>query len=354
MYGHGLLFATLALVAVFGLAPAPAPGQTAGAARRAAATYTNPVLDADFPDPTVILAGDGWYYAYATQSTVAGRDVNIQVARSKDLVAWERVGDALPTKPAWASETQNFWAPDVSRRGDTYFMYFSAEPNTRDGMCIGVATSASPAGPFVDVGAPLLRGKGFAAIDPMAFDDPKTGKRLLYWGSGFEPIRVRELAPDRKHFLEGSEPRDLIAPSATAPYRKLVEGAWVTERAGTYYLFFSGDNCCGPGAHYAVMVARSKSATGPFELFPSSGGVILEKKDFWVAPGHNSVVRDAAGDDWIFYHAIDPRRPRPEGASDPGLSRRVMLADRLVYRGGWPRVERDRPSRGPVPRPKTR
>ncbi len=25
-----------------------------------------------------------------------------------------------------------------------------------------------------------------------------------------------------------------------------------------------GDNCCGEGAHYAVMVARAKKATGPF------------------------------------------------------------------------------------------
>ena len=26
-------------------------------------TYANPVLDADFPDPAVLLAADGYYYA---------------------------------------------------------------------------------------------------------------------------------------------------------------------------------------------------------------------------------------------------------------------------------------------------
>ena len=46
-----------------------------------AADYTNPVFDEDFPDPTVIDAGNGWFYAYATQGDVAGRVQNFQVAR---------------------------------------------------------------------------------------------------------------------------------------------------------------------------------------------------------------------------------------------------------------------------------
>jgi hypothetical protein len=31
-------------------------------------TYTNPILDKDFPDPAVIHAPDVFYYAYATQT----------------------------------------------------------------------------------------------------------------------------------------------------------------------------------------------------------------------------------------------------------------------------------------------
>ena len=41
-------------------------------------------------------------------------------------------------------------------------------------------------------------------------------------------------------------------------YQRLVEGAWVHRRDGWYYLFYSGDNCCGPNAHYATLVARSR------------------------------------------------------------------------------------------------
>src|SRR5215213_6431658 len=249
-------------------------------------TYVNPVFNADFPDPTVMRAGDGWYYAYATQTIVGGKTLNIQVARSRDLVSWEHLGDALPTKPAWANQTQKFWAPHVSRFGDTYYRYYSADPNTLTGLCLAVATSKSPRGPFTDSGKPLKCGESFINIDPMAFDDPRTGKRLLYWWSGFQSIRVQELAPDRLSFMPGSQPVELVAPirdENPANYQRLIEGAWVTLRDGYYYLFFSGDNCCGDKAHYAVMVARSRSATGPFETLAQATGksnsAILERKD---------------------------------------------------------------------------
>ena len=108
----------LAAVAAFALGSCATPfGQVTPGA------YSNPVLDADFPDPAVIRAPDGYYYAYATQSERDGRWHNIQLARSRDLVTWQHVGDALPVKPSWASKTQDFWAPDVSRHGDTYYLY---------------------------------------------------------------------------------------------------------------------------------------------------------------------------------------------------------------------------------------
>jgi arabinan endo-1,5-alpha-L-arabinosidase len=53
--------------------PAGGPAEQAPAARRAG-TYANPVLDADFPDPTVLRASDGFYYAYATQTEVRRPD----------------------------------------------------------------------------------------------------------------------------------------------------------------------------------------------------------------------------------------------------------------------------------------
>jgi arabinan endo-1,5-alpha-L-arabinosidase len=320
--------------------------------------YANPVINADFPDPTVIRAPDGLYYAYATQTQRDGRWINIQLASSADLVHWRYLGEALPLKPSWASRTQDFWAPHVSRAGERYVLYFSAKPDTtlsdkNAGMCIGVATSQSPAGPYVDIGRPLLCGPGFVDIDPMEFEDPATGKHLLYWGSGFEPIKVQELSADLMSFASGSSPKALVAPNGEkGSFPVLVEGSWVLRHGGWYYLFFSGDNCCGPKANYAVMVARSRSATGPFETFEHATGkphsIILEKSSRWIAPGHNSVITDRAGNDWIVYHAVDVRRPR-EKPTDDLNTRRVMLIDRIRWRNGWPSIHGPSATRKPAP-----
>jgi arabinan endo-1,5-alpha-L-arabinosidase len=317
----------------------------------------NPVLDEDFPDPAVIHAPDGYYYAYATQTLRDGEWINIQVARSTDLVHWEQLGDALPQKPKWAQATQDLWAPSVIFDGSTFFMYYSATPDDRrDGPdhALAIATSDSPAGPFVDIGHPFLAGKGFHNIDPMAFDDPVTGKHLLYWGSGFEPIKVQELSPDRKSFAPDSKPIDLIWPNGKkGAFPRLVEASWVIRHDDFYYLFYSGDNCCGPDAHYGVMVARSKSATGPFETLEQAKGVphslMLFKSERWLAPGHNCIVTDKAGDVWIVYHAIDVNRPR-QRQEDEINSRRVLLIDKIEWRDGWPHVgtPSDTPQQAPV------
>jgi len=308
--------------------------------------FANPVIDADFPDPTVIKAPDGLYYAYATQTQRDGRWVNIQVARSTDLARWDYLGEALPAKPKWASKTQDFWAPHVQRDGARYIMYFSAKPDTSDerhGLCLAVATATSPLGPFVAMGHPLKCGEGFVNIDPMAFDDPATGKHLLYWGSGFQPIKVQELGADRLSFAAGSTPTDLVWPNPVKDaFPVLVEGSWVLRHGGWYYLFYSGDNCCGAKANYAVMVARSRSAEGPFQTLEQATGkpqsIILEKNSRWIAPGHNSIVTDRRGQDWIVYHAVDVNRPR-EKPTDDVNTRRVMLIGRIVWQNGWPSVE---------------
>lgn len=309
-----------------------------------------------FPDPTIIRASDGLYYVYGTQLETPGPVVNVQVARSADLVGWELLPDALPEKAPWASRTQTYWAPHVQERDGAYYLYYGAQPDgTDDVQCLGLATSDSPAGPFVDTGAPFYCGPTTSDIDPMVFEDPQTGKVYMYWGSG-GVIVVQELAADLLGFAPGSDLTPVLRAGDyeyEGTWEDVVEGPWVTYRDGYYYLYYSGDTCCEYPAHYAVMVARSESATGPFVKLAEATGAahsaILVASDRWNGPGHNSVITDAAGQDWLFYHAIDTRNPL--AAEDSGV-RRVMLMDRLVYRDGWPTVEEGISSaveqRGPV------
>lgn len=316
----------------------------------------NPILDRNFPDPTVIRAADNYFYAYATESIVDGKLQHIQVARSRNLLDWEPLPDALPEKPVWADEADpKTWAPHVTEADGKYFMYYSAQPATKKGLCLAVAVAEKPAGPFRDLGQPLKCGESFVNIDPMAFDDPRTGKRLLYWGSGFQPLKVQELAANRVEFANNSRSIDLIAPKKTEDpndYQRLVEAPWVTYRNGYYYLFYSGDDCCGVRPHYAVQVARSRSALGPFKTLAESAGkansVILEQNAEWIAPGHNSVLRDDAGNDWIFYHAINPKNRylKKSGSfiEEAPDVRRVMLINRLIYKNNWVEVESGAPT----------
>jgi arabinan endo-1,5-alpha-L-arabinosidase len=306
-----------------------------------ASQYVNPVLDVDFPDPAVVRAPDGAYYAYATQTT--GR--RVQVSRSTDLVTWSTPGEAMPTKPVWTSTGSNYFAPDVVYRDGRFLMYYSAQADTTAGAyCIGVAQSTVATGPFTDVGRPLVCGPGFTTIDAQAFDDPQSGRRYLYWGSNSAPLVVRELAADRQSFAPGSQTVSLVSPRPgnylNAYDIDLIEGPWVTYRAPYYYMYFSGNRCCGAEAHYAVMVARAPSPTGPFEVLRSGAAAvpILVGAGRWQNPGHNAVVTDAAGNEWMLYHAISSTDPYLiPGRTD--ISRRPMLLDRITYDAtGWPTV----------------
>lgn len=307
----------------------------------------NPVLNINFPDPTVINI-NGNYYAYATQGIYNGNKNNIQLAVSNDLFSWKYLGDALPQKPVWASETQNFWAPDVlyDEIKKQYVMFYCAKNNdTAYGMCIGVAFSSSPTGPFVDQGSPLMKGKDFRVLDPMAMIDPKTKKKIMYWGSDFAPISVSELTDDWKAILPGTKPVEVMPTNTEKGYTKLVEGAWVDYYDGNYYLYYSGDNCCGDNANYAVMVARSDNAFGPFERLGEADGsgssVILAKDSIWTAPGHNSIFKDNNGNTWIAYHAIWKKEADKEKVKHENTYvRRVMCIEPVKYVNGWPIVEK--------------
>lgn len=56
-------------------------------------TYKNPVVDYSLPDPSLIKAGDGYFYVYATENIR-----NLPIHRSVNLVDWEEVGTAFTDK----------------------------------------------------------------------------------------------------------------------------------------------------------------------------------------------------------------------------------------------------------------
>ena len=75
-----------------------------------------PVIDTDFPDPSVIKVGDTWY-AFGSQSVYDNKNIHIQIATSTDFATWtlSQGADALPNVPSWAIDDGNVWAPDVNQ-----------------------------------------------------------------------------------------------------------------------------------------------------------------------------------------------------------------------------------------------
>lgn len=336
------------------------------------ALFSNPVpitlpdgtLQTNCADPTVLRshnAKDAYWYAYCTTDSLNDQDVDangnrrqhrLPGLRSLDLVHWESIGDAFVSLPSWAAPTAGLWAPDLEYRNGRYYLYYtvtdvadavSGEAGCGSDNAIGVATSTSPAGPWVDAGGPVVAprraGGGcnfYWTYDPDVLVDA-TGAAYLYYGSYYGGIEARSLSADG---LTANGPATPI----TIPNR--YEGAQVVAYGNRYYLFASASNCCnGPLTGYQVFAGRSTSPLGPFVdaqgvslLDGQVGGspVLTLNGNRWVGPGHNSVFQDAAGKWWTAYHAIDENAPYFAG--NVGYTRRPLLLDRLDWVDGWPRV----------------
>lgn len=306
-------------------------------------TYSNPVFAHDAPDPSIVRAPNGMYYAYTTQSIYRNL-LEIPILRSPDLVHWHKVGTAFPTAPAWVNggPAGDMWAPHILYWQGRYLLYYAGRRLTSSAMAIGVGISSTPIGPFHDLGHPLLtKAPGqpdYTAIDPFVL--ATHGRLYIYWGSDGQPIRVAPLSSDGLR-VTGKATALVYPVPEEGKYGGLVEGAWVLPRAGFYYLMYSVGDCCSEEANYSVFVARSRSPLGPFDQGPANP-ILGANGHFW-AVGHNATVQDKSGQDWIIYHA----RLR----SSPSDDRDLML-DRIIWQNGWPTVNAgDGPTWQPQPVP---
>lgn len=349
-----------------GLVPAAQATGRSGAAQPAS-SYTNPVT-ADFADtyadPAIIRGKDGYWYLYATSDPlVEGGEFGLMhVSRSTDMVDWEYLGTILDeeTRPAWATETSFFWAPDIRYVGGHYVLYFTVTDTTLnpgDDSAIGAATAPTPAGPWTPTNAPVVgprpTGDGgfFWTFDPsMLLDDD--GRRYLYFGSYNGGLWVTEL---------DATGLSAVGEATQVAVAEKFEGAFVLQRDGYYYLMGSSANCCaGPSTGYSVFAGRSESPRGPFvdhagvpllDERPGGTQVLVQNGNRWIGAGHHTVVTDLAGQDWIYYHALD--RTDPWLAEPGGVNRRPTLLDRLDWIDGWPVTNAgtgpsEGPQRGPV------
>jgi hypothetical protein len=169
----------------------------------------SPTILAGYGDPAVLRTEEG-YILVATSNDAPDA---FPILRSLDLEHWEHAGFVFPEgqAPSWAARGRrvaDFWAPEMARVGDEYWLCFTARQST-NALAIGLAKSASPFGPWRDLGRPLLTGAavnttGVAAasdrpqlsggvIDSHIFIDGDN-TRYLFWKADTNGVWPRPLA----------------------------------------------------------------------------------------------------------------------------------------------------------------
>ncbi len=293
-------------------------------AQDAPPTYQNPVYPRDFPDPFVLLDG-GRYYAYATQT----RGTGFQLMDSTDLVHWTPRPLDLPIP--WARD--HYWAPEVVRRGDLYYLTYSAlDPQTRKHH-IAIATADKPTGPFTHRNL-LVRGDDnrVGVIDATHFFEPDGSAFLIYSEETPRRVVLRPAAPDL--LSVGDEVTELIRPDLDWE-RGVTEAPSVVSRDGVYHLFYSAGPYEGTkrSGRYSVGHASSKSLKGPYVKSP---GPILESVEgATYGPGHQCLISTPDGTWWMLYHAWDAVGEPRYGQNPSG---RTLRLDRLEWVGDEPKV----------------
>lgn len=270
-------------------------------------------------DPVLIREGNTWYVF-----DTLGQHVGVKT--SPDRLHWTNSSPVFKDLPAWTRAavpgTQGIWAPDISRVGGEYRLYYSVSTFGSNRSAIGLATNATldPAAPdfrWKDKGLVVqsMPGDDFNAIDPNFVVDAQ-GRQWLALGSFWSGIKLLRLDPVTGKPAPGAKPYSLARRPAPAGAPAPVEAPFIFRHGGWYFLIASYDYCCkGVNSTYYTVVGRSKAITGPYRgkdgsAMMQGGGTILlradlQEKQRFRGPGHAGAFTDEDGTTTLVWHAYD-------------------------------------------------
>ena len=317
-------------------------------------------------DPHVICINDT-YYMYATNANKNYDCSYIQCWSSKNLTNWTKEGIVFqPERDAWCLD--GLWAPEVIEKNGTFYLYYSGYKITPEregskdfywrGHQIGVATSSSPTGPFIDIpnADPNKKMEArfdfpYAVIDPSPFIDDDgqaylmvTKDQYRYNDSDIHSSILIAKLKDNMIDIDGDwieiskpdKPFENISGSISA----WNEAPCMFKRDGLYYLFYSANFY--QDREYCVCVSTSTSPMGPFVKYDSPLLSALDEWDYVSGTGHNSIFKSADGKEvFMAYHVhINPSLAGSE---------RMIYFDRVNFVGD--KIFVNGPSISPQPLP---
>jgi beta-xylosidase len=247
----------------------------APAVARAPATFTNPILFADYSDPDIVRVGRDYYLIASSFHFSPG----IPILKSRDLVNWKIVGHVLPklpfsplydmpgphtltdaiTKPIGGTKyASGVWAPALRHHAGKFWVYF-ATPD--EGVFMSTATRVE--GPWTP---PVLVIDSPKLEDPCPFWDDDGSAWLIHGRVGAGPLVLHRMSPDGTRVLD-----DGVVVAEDKVRLPILEGPKLYKRNGWYYIWAPiGGVSTGPQA-----VGRARRITGPYEwrdvLVPGNG-----------------------------------------------------------------------------------
>ena len=305
--------------------------------------YAN-VGEVQAADPHVISA-NGKFYMYATNANSNGDCSYLQVFSSVNLTNWTNEGICYqPSLTNWAID--GLWAPEVIEHDGTYYLYYSGWDIKRGGHQIGVATSSSPVGPFVDYEGESSNGfinpkdksplqMNFPTIDASPFIDDNGDKYLLITKdqvAGTSSIYIAKMNDDMAT-IDYSTLTMLLTPSLEWEKKSVTsfwnEAPFMYKKDGIYYLFYSTNYYM--DRYYAIGVATSTSPMGPFIKNEEPVLMVQDYWDYISGTGHCSIFESVdKKETFIAYHShID---------TTLGGGERKINFDRIYFDNGKVRV----------------
>lgn len=278
----------------------------------ALATYTNPILYADYSDPDVIRVDSVFYMTASSFNCSPG----LQILSSTDLVHWQVVDAALPHAiPGGTGEGvqhgNQVWAPSIRYHNDQFYIVWG-DPD------VGVYQVHGTLGSWSE---PILFYPGRGLIDACllwdedgrtylvhAFAGSRAGLKSVLAVAEVDAELTRVLSPSRVVF-DGH--RD----------HPTCEGPKFYRRNGYYYIL-----CPAGGVSTGWQLAmRSTSPYGPYR----EKIVLQQGRTAFNAPHQGGLVTDTEGKDWFLHF------------QDVGPLGRILHLQPVRWVEGWPVMGKD-------------
>ncbi|THF75162.1 glycoside hydrolase family 43 protein [Cohnella fermenti] len=248
------------------------------------ANVANPVLWADYPDPSVIRVGASYYMVSTSMHSMPG----CPILKSSDLLHWELVNyvydtfednDAHNLRNGSHIYGKGSWAATLRQHGGLFYVGFSSLDTNQF---------------YVYRTADIEKGSWERFVIPGLHHDPSLlfddGRVFVFHGNG--DIRIRELTADATAVKpDGID--QLLFETAREGIGLRCEGCHAYKRNGYYYLFFIEWPRTGNGRR-RQLAYRSSELLGPYE----SRIVLDDNLDY----GNNGVAQggivDTPDGDW--------------------------------------------------------